>query len=91
MNIYITKDNENLLRQELSMSGLVNELLINHYKRQNVATKILPFEPIVTADITGVHVNPKLRQADFTKRHIKPLPKGKQHIRVIEPRGPEHD
>jgi hypothetical protein len=31
MNIYITKANELKLRQEPSMSGLINQLLTKHY------------------------------------------------------------
>jgi hypothetical protein len=35
MNIYITKQNEERLRKESSMSGLVNRLLSEHYKIQD--------------------------------------------------------
>lgn len=36
MNIYITKANEELLKKEKSMSGLINKLLSTHYGARTV-------------------------------------------------------
>lgn len=47
MNIYISKENEERLRQEASMSGLINHLLEEYYAGQPV-TPVAP-EPVYEA------------------------------------------
>ena len=47
MNIYITKDNEDRLRAEESMSGLINKLLNDYYKDAGGSTVIKQKEDLV--------------------------------------------
>lgn len=48
MNIYITPSNEEKLRNEKSMSGLINRLLSDYYATQPVSYK----EPTVDTTVT---------------------------------------
>lgn len=40
MNIYISPQNEERLRNEASMSGLINKLLSEHYGQETVSTPV---------------------------------------------------
>lgn len=46
MNIYISPSNEELLRKEASMSGLINKLLEEHYGREGGAVRSMVTEPL---------------------------------------------
>lgn len=65
MNIYITTQNEEKLRQEKSMSGLINQLLDQHYGHSPF-NKPLPHIPgLVTGDMLqgkdAIGINVKLK------------------------------
>lgn len=65
MNLYITEKNQELLRQEESMSGLVNQLLEEHYSGEYITVPQYDGKPILT-------VEPKQHAALHTE--IAPTP-----------------
>lgn len=63
MNIYISKENEALLRQEVSMSGLINYLLEEHYAgrvpapQPELPTYVVPTPDFKNSETTKVPSN----------------------------------
>lgn len=78
MNIYITKQNEDLLKKEPSMSGLINQLLTEHYEHEHSHTYKQKVVNARKASIVSPSSEPKIiktkEQANEKVQELKEKP-----------------